>query len=416
PDLTVEQNIVLGREPRRGPFVDRSAMRALATTALARIASSLEPTARIGSLGPSERQLVEIARALAFDASVVILDEPTSSLTAIEVQRLFAVLRALRDEGRAIVYVSHFLEEVLAVADRYSVLRDGRCVASGDMSTTSASELTSFMAGRRLDEVYPPPRVGRSDDTGAGSVPALEARELVGRPLPDAANLTLSRGEIFGVFGLVGAGRTELLRVLFGLDKARVRDVMIAGRRLHGGPPEALRAGLGLASEDRKDEGTALDLSIALNITLSRLAACARHGVVSKRRQRSAAQACAEAFHVRCPGMQVAVSTLSGGNQQKVALARLLHDGVDVLLLDEPTRGIDVASKAEIYARLHELAGRGKSILFVSSYVPELLGVCDRIAVVHRGTLVETRAVAAWTEHDLIGVAAQGPIKHEKRA
>ncbi|MCA8969866.1 MAG: sugar ABC transporter ATP-binding protein [Planctomycetes bacterium] len=413
PDLTVEQNIVLGREPRvrrRGlrALVDRARVRELAEQALERIGASVAPTARVADLGPSERQLVEIARALAFDVRVLVLDEPTSSLTAVEVERLFAVLESLRADGRAIVYVSHFLEEVMLIADRFTVLRDGRTVGSGKVAGAEIGGIVELMAGRRLDEVYPPKRERARSD---GSSIVFDVREVVGKSLPREARFSLGRGEILGVFGLVGAGRTELLRALIGLDPARRRIISVSSDRdvlLGGGPREALAHGIGFASEDRKDEGLALDLTIAQNITLSGLERHARFGFVRSSSVREASERCADAFDVRRASTEQAVGRLSGGNQQKVALARLLHEEANVWLLDEPTRGIDVASKSEIYRRIHSLANDGASFVVVSSYVPELLGICDRIAVMHRGVLAQSRAACDWTEHELIEVAARG--------
>lgn len=405
PDLSVEQNIVLGREPRRGPVVDRKKQRELAVSSLEKLgASSIDPRSIVATLGPGERQLVEIARALAFDARVLILDEPTSSLTRPDIDRLFDVLRSLRREGRAIIYVSHFLEEVEEIADRYTVLRDGKSVATGSMRETNATALVEAMAGRRLDEVYPPHARTRGE-------PQLVVASLEGRKLPHDARFTLHRGEIFGIFGLVGAGRTEALRTLFGLDSAKVGDVRVGGTRLARLTPVAsLANGIGFASEDRKAEGLALDLSIASNIALSRLDAHASRGVVSARTIAEKTEAFAEDLGVRRRSMTQAVSELSGGNQQKVAIARLLHHDVDVLLLDEPTRGIDVASKAEIYRRLDACARRGKAVLVVSSYVPELLGICDRIAVMYRGRLGEPREVSEWSEHALLEEATRGAL------
>lgn len=413
PDLTVEQNIVLGREPRvqrlgMRALVDRTHVRRLAEHALDRIGARVAPTARVADLGPSERQLVEIARALAFDVRLLVLDEPTSSLTAVEVERLFAVLTSLRDDGRAIVYVSHFLEEVMLIADRFTVLRDGRTVGSGEVASAEISGIVELMAGRRLDEVYPP----RRDRSRMAKEPTvLDVRDVVGKTLPREASFRLERGEILGVFGLVGAGRTELLRTLIGLDPARQRNIVVsmnADVRLGRGPREALAHGIGFASEDRKDEGLALDLTIAQNITLSGLERHARYGFVRSSSVRAAAERCADQFDVRRASTEQAVGRLSGGNQQKVALARLLHDEVHVWLLDEPTRGIDVASKSEIYRRIHALADDGVSFVVVSSYVPELLGICDRIAVMHRGVLAQSRNTSDWTEHELIEVAARG--------
>ena len=402
-DLSVEANIMLGRELRWGPFVDRGRRRELATHALSELGSTLDPRAMVSELGPGERQLVEIARALAFEARVLILDEPTSSLSAQDVERLFEVLRKLRAQGCAIVYVSHFLEEVEAIADRYSVLRDGCSVGTGSIADTSSEQLITLMLGRRLDEVYP------AHERRAGEE-LLRVEALVADPLPEQASFVLRRGEILGLAGLVGAGRSEVLRVLFGLARAKQRRVVLHGVEDHGSgdPARSLARGMGLLSEDRKHEGLALELSIAKNITLSRLAPYAKWGILSPKRQAAAAKIWAERTQLRFRDLEQSVAELSGGNQQKVALARLLHHDVEVFLLDEPTRGVDVASKAELYRRFDELARAGKSLVVVGSYLPELLGICDRIAVMHRGRLSPAKPVAQWSEHSLLQAATRG--------
>ena len=406
--LTVEQNIVLGREPRTAAgFVDRAAMRARVAEALAWLDQpELGPHLRVGDLSPSARQLVEVARALATDARVVVMDEPTSSLSRPESERLFAAIDRLRARGVAIVYISHFLEEVRRVAQRYTVLRDGRTVESGDVAahheenSAWVTHVIEAMAGRSLEQAFPhvPHEAGE---------PILELDALCGERLPREACLQLRRGEILGVAGLVGAGRTEMLRAIFGLDAVRSGRVRVGAHWDAGQPPrDRLNQGIGLLSENRKEEGLALGLSIADNLTLSR--PIARLGVVSRVAQDRATTDVAAQLALKYRDSRQAVGELSGGNQQKVALARLLHHDIDVFLFDEPTRGIDVTSKAEIYRLMGQLAQRGKAILFVSSYLPELLGVCDRIAVMSRGRLGEARAAAGWTENALLEAATAG--------
>jgi len=388
-DLSIERNVLLGREPRRFGLADQRAMRAQVTQALAALGhAELHPGRLVAALGPGERQVVEIARALVGDLKVLVLDEPTSSLTRDDAARLFAVVRRLRDRGVAVIYISHFLEEVAAVADRYTVLRDGQSVASGPVAGTAPATMVAQMAGRALEEFFP--RVPHQ----AGAV-ALELKALAGARLPRAASLELRRGEILGIAGLVGAGRTEMLRAIQGLDPVRGGAIRCSGRT-------------GLLSEDRKGEGLALPLSIAVNTTLGRMQTVSRRGFVVPRLLREKTAHWIERLGIRAAGPFQPVADLSGGNQQKVALARLLHHDVDVLLLDEPTRGVDVGSKVEIYLLLGELAAQGKAILMVSSYLPELLGVCDRIAVMHRGALGPARPAAEWSEHSLLQAATSG--------
>jgi ribose transport system ATP-binding protein len=400
PHLTVAENVFLGVEPSRFGFVRRGELARRAAAVLAPLAAEgeapLDPASRVGDLAPAAQQLVEIARALAqASCRVLILDEPTSSLAAAEVERLFAVLRRLRGEGVSVLYVSHFLEEVKAIADAYTVLRDGRTEGSGAMEGTDAHTLVEKMAGRAVDTLFP-----RSDRTPGEVV--LEVRDLAGASKPKRADLALHRGEVLGIAGLVGAGRTELLRAVFGLDPVRAGTVRVRAFTGPASPARRLAQGVGLLSEDRKGEGLATGLSIADNLTLSTLSRLGPLGFVSGRRQRAATERWIGELGVRCrdPGQRAA--DLSGGNQQKVALARLLEHDVDVFLLDEPTRGIDVGSKAQIYALIDKLALSGKAVLLVSSYLPELLGVCDRIAVMRRGELGLARPARDLTEHTVL--------------
>jgi ribose transport system ATP-binding protein len=403
PDLSVQDNVMLGRELQRVGMLERARMRASVVEALAVLRHpEITPERRLGTLGPGARQLVEVARALASDARIVVMDEPTSSLSHADSEQLFSVIERLRSRGVSVVYISHVLEELERVADRYTVLRDGRSVKSGAIAGTSRAELIEAMVGRTLHEAFP--RVPH-----APGEPVLEIGELFGSALPRGASLSLRRGEILGIAGLVGAGRTELLRALFGLDPVVSGQIKVAGVVDRGRPPWArLAQRVGLLSERRHEEGLAPALSVTLNLTLPMLAGCSRLGFLDRARQRAVARRFIDELSVRCDDPERAVGRLSGGNQQKIALARLLHCDADVLLLDEPTRGVDVASKAEIYRLMGELASKGKAILFVSSYLPELLGVCDRLAVMQRGRLGPARAVSEWTEASVMEQATRG--------
>jgi ribose transport system ATP-binding protein len=397
PDLSVQQNVMLGREQQRAGLLQRKRMRARVLEALALLDhGDITPERRLSDLGPGARQLVEVARALVSDAQLVIMDEPTSSLGAADVARLFAVIARLRERGVSVIYISHALEELPRIADRYTVLRDGKNVQSGAIADAARAQLIEAMVGRTLDEAFP--RVAHQP----GEV-LLELDHLAGVRLPRDASLQLRRGEILGVAGLVGAGRSELLRALFGLEPIASGQVKLAGQVDRGRPPwRRLAQGVGLLSEQRKEEGVALGLSVVDNLTLAALQQSARGPWLDRAAQRAAAQRWIDALAVRCQDPLRPIASLSGGNQQKVALARLLHCDADVLLLDEPTRGIDVGSKAEIYRLIGELAARGKAVLLCSSYLPELLGVCDKIAVMHRGRLGPARAAAGLGEADLM--------------
>ena len=400
PDLTVAENVLLGVEPRRFGLVDRARRDERARVALGKIAREGLPLERaVRELSSAERQLVEIARALAHEnPKLLILDEPTSSLGSDDTERLFAALAALKATGLSIVYISHFLEEVRRIADDYSVLRDGKSVARGALSTSTNDELLHAMAGRGVE-------IGERRQRSAGDV-LLSLEGLGGERLPKSASLELRRGEVVGLSGLVGSGRTELVRAVFGLDPVRRGTVRVRAQVGPRSPVERWGDGVGMLSEDRKGEGLALPLSISHNTTLTALSRLRRRGLVSLSEERRVSARLIERLRVRCRDADQPVSELSGGNQQKVAVMRLLFHDADVLLLDEPTRGIDVRSRAEIHALIDELSSAGKAVLVVSSYLPELLSLCDRIAVMHRGVLGEFRPSADWTEHALLREAA----------
>jgi ribose transport system ATP-binding protein len=401
PHLTVAENILLGVEPvtRRGTL-DRKEMRARAARALEELHHpEVRPEAIVGRLSIAAQQIVEIGRAVATSARVLVLDEPTSSLTQADAEALFALIARLKAQGQSIVYITHFIEEAKRVADRYTVLRDGQTVGGGQTAGAEVREIVDLMVGRRLEQLFP-----RSPRQRGEAV--LDVSELAGVEKPTRATFTLHRGEVLGIAGLVGAGRTELLRALVGLDPIKRGQVKLGVVTGPASTPQRWAQGMALVSENRKEEGLALGLSVADNMTLSRLPA-----VVKPSERRREVERWIERLRVRCQGPDQRTGDLSGGNQQKVAIARLLYHGVDVLLMDEPTRGIDVGSKAQIYELIDDLVAREtppKAVIMVSSYLPELLGVCDRIAVMCRGRLGPVRAVGAVSEQDLVREAATG--------
>jgi ribose transport system ATP-binding protein len=395
PDLSVMENVVLGVEPARRGFIRWTATRDTARRALTALGrGSLDLDTPAGRLSPAEQQIVELARALAVGCKVLVLDEPTSSLGREDSRRLFDVIAGLKQSGHAIVYISHFIEEVKEVADRIVVLRDGRVAGTLDRSAPP-SQVVSLMVGGDVTDLYPrtPRRQGA----------AILQIERLG---DNAADLTLHRGEIVGIAGLLGAGRTRLMRAIFGLEPVRSGRVKLGAWTSNGAPRECWAHGMGMVSEDRKGEGLATGLSVSENLTLSRLNGLGPGAIVLPARQDAAARSWIERLGIRCRDARQAVGQLSGGNQQKVAVARLLHHDVDVLLLDEPTRGIDVASKAQVYALLDRLVSEAthppKAVVLVSSYLPELIGMCDRIAVMRRGRLGPLRAASALDEHRLM--------------
>jgi ribose transport system ATP-binding protein len=406
PDLTVEANIFLGMERAPWGIVHRSEQRQRVQNLLADLQHpEIEPAATIRRLSPGAQQLVEIARALVVDARVLVLDEPTSSLARADVERLFSLIRRLRQRGVTVVYISHFLEEVEEVADGFSVLRDGRLVGGGPIRDFTRERIIELMVGRPVAVQYP--RVPHEI-----RAPVLHLRDLSGDRLPRDVSLTLHEGEILGIAGIVGAGRTELVRSVFGLRPVRQGEIVVKSvMGTRSTPRRRISQGVGYLSEDRKEEGLATDQTVADNMTYSRLRPFHRFGWLNLRRRRTTVCEWIDRLGIRCREPDQPVHELSGGNQQKVVLARLLHQRADILLLDEPTRGIDVGSKAEIYQLIGQLAAQGKAIIFISSYLPELLGVCDRLAVMSRGRLSAIRSVNDWSAEEIIARAmgAAGP-------
>jgi len=401
PHLSVEENINLGLEPSNSGFVKRSEARRRAKDALSRLGHpEIRPEWKTGRLTVAMQQIVEIARALSIGSRVLVLDEPTSSLPQDDVERLFEVVKRLRDEGRAIVYISHFIEEVIAIADRFTVLRDGAVAGGGDISDTDSHRIVSLMVGREVTELY------KRSAREAGEV-VLEVRGLAGKKKPSSASLSLRRGEVLGIAGLVGAGRTELLRAIFGLDPVKGGEIKVGAYFGPASPGRRWVQGVGMVSEDRKGEGLALSMSLSDNLTMSSLRGLGPSFLLLPGKQDRAAMKWINKLDIRCRGPRQRMQDLSGGNQQKAAIARLLHHDVDVFLLDEPTRGIDVASKAGVYQLIDELVtgdagGEKRAVLLVSSYLPELLGVCDRVAVMCRGVLGDARACDGLDEKCLM--------------
>jgi len=390
--LSVEANVMLGRERTAWGLIRRGEHRRRVAAALERLGHpELRPGTPVAALGSGARQLVEVARALVADARVIIFDEPTSSLSRHDADRLFQVIARLKGQGIAVVYISHFLEEVRQVAGRYTVLRDGRTVGAGSLAGVGLPALIRLMVGRDPGETFP--KVAREPGETVLELEGLRA----GGPVPVSADLRLRRGEILGVAGLIGSGRTELLRAVYGLGPVAAGRVVVRGVGDGGAAPSRrVRGGMGLLSEDRKSEGLASGRSIEDNATYPALGRHARFGWLDLPGRRREVEALIARVGVKCAGPWQAVGALSGGNQQKVALARLLHQRADVLLLDEPTRGIDVGAKVEVYRLIGELAAAGAAVLMVSSDLPELLGVCDRLAVMCRGRLTAARPVSEW--------------------
>ncbi len=394
PHLTVAENVLLGREPSAWGVFRRNEAERLALDVLRSFTHpELRPDRLVGELPLAAQQVVEICRAVASRARIILMDEPTSSLQRDDVRHLFALIARLKRDGLGVIYISHFLEEVREIADVFTVLRDGRSVASGSIDSATNDELVAHMVGRSVDQLFP----DRRNRLGADVV--LDVRDFAAPPVVKQASFTLRRGEVLGIAGLMGSGRTELIRALFGLAPVASGHVRIAGApvRLNDQPVRRIEQGVGYLSEDRKGEGLALPMSVADNLTLTGFASCAPRGWLRLAAQRSQTRRWIGELGIKVQDPDQPVRTLSGGNQQKVAVGRLLHQQADVLLLDEPTRGVDIGSKAQIYEVIAIAAAQGKAVLMVSSYLPELFGMCDRLAVMSRGRLSPTRPIQEWT-------------------
>jgi rhamnose transport system ATP-binding protein len=383
PHLTVAENIAMSLE--RGTLwrrIDRTARRRRAAELLDRIGGSVDPDARVAALTMPEQQVVEIAKALGADARIVIMDEPTASLSDREVERLFGVIARLREHGAGVIYISHRLEEIAAIADRITVLRDGETIATRQASEVSRAGLIRLMVGRELDAVFP------KRDVPPGEI-ALEVNALTNRRTGvHDVSFSVRRGEILGIAGLVGSGRTQLAETLFGLTPADAGEIIVRGTVVRiESPSQAIALGIAYVPEDRRQHGVVLEMSIAANASLANLTAVSRGGLIDRTAEATLAGRYAERFRIKAPSVAVEVGSLSGGNQQKVALARWLSTDPAVLILDEPTQGVDVGSKAEIHALMQELAAAGMAIVMISSELPEILGMSDRIAVMHAGTI-----------------------------
>ena len=395
-DLDVAQNVFLGHEPRRGPLLDLASMRAWTSALLERLGhEAIDPRTPLRALRPAAQQIVSIARALSYDAQILIMDEPSAILDSGEIETLFEVVRRLTAEGVGVVYISHRLDEIARIGDRVTVLADGATAANGIPASTPTEELVRLMVGRKVEQLYPErPRA-------AGEV-LLEVRDLKGLPAVRGASLDVRAGEVVGIGGLVGSGRSELLRLICGIDRREAGEVRVGGRRLAPNRPDrAIAAGLGLAPEDRKSQGLLLDWDLTKNVTIADLRRFS-HGLLNVREERSAAHAQLRSLQTVPDDPDRRARQLSGGNQQKVVLSRWLLRECRVLLLDEPTRGVDVATKAEIYRIVVDLAGAGVGILVVSSELDELAGICTRVLVMREGELVAEVDGDRATERELL--------------
>jgi rhamnose transport system ATP-binding protein len=400
PDLSVAENIFMGRQPRAGlGRIDRRALRTATAGLFERLGVSLDPDRPARGLSIADQQIVEIAKALSRNARVLVMDEPTAALSGNEVARLFTVARTLREQGCALLFISHRLEEIFDLCQRVTTLRDGRLIATEEIEGLTPDDLVQRMVGRELDTLYP------KQDTTVGE-PVLEVARLTREGVFTDVSFEVRTGEIVALAGLVGAGRSEVARAVFGVDRYDAGSVTVGGRRLPGGSPTAaMSAGIALVPEDRRQQGLVMDGSIERNIGLTTLRALRRGPLVSRRAERDRAADWAIRLQLKYARLSDAVGVLSGGNQQKVVLAKWLSTEPTVLIVDEPTRGIDVGTKAEVHRLLSELAADGLAVLMISSDLPEVLGMADRVLVMHEGRLAAEIPRDEATEETVMAAA-----------
>jgi ribose transport system ATP-binding protein len=386
PFLSVAENLLFDRLPRRyGLFVNYRTLHDRSKVLLERVGLDIDPQTPVEHLGIAQRQLLEIAKALAFDSRLLILDEPTATLTPREIGRLFEIIRDVRGSGVAVIYVSHHLNEIFELCDAVTVLRNGRRIASLPIAATNPPEVVHLMVGYELEVAL---AARRSVTERSDRPPAIQVKDLRFRGNPHGINFDLRYGEILGLAGLVGSGRTETLRAIFGADERDGGEIYRNGERvLFDRPRDAVKHGVCLLTENRKEEGLVLPMPVRVNVTLADLARVSRAGLLNGRTEHEVAQKSVTELDMRIASLDQAALDLSGGNQQKLVMAKWLFRNAEALMLDEPTRGIDVGAKAEIHDLLHRLAAAGKAILVVSSEVPELIALCDRILVLLRGRL-----------------------------
>jgi ribose transport system ATP-binding protein len=403
PNLTVAENIYLGREARKGPLVDRTAMEAGCADILVRLGASFGPRTVVGDLSIAERQTVEIARAIHANSRILVMDEPTTALSSRETIKLFEVIRRLRADGLAIIYISHRMAEVYELADRVSVLRDGGYVGTLNPGEIQPDAIVRMMVGRDLSSFYKKAHAAAASN----AAPVLQVSGLTDGGRVKSGSFELFAGEVLGLAGLVGAGRTELARLVYGAERPTGGSIRLGGKAVSfRGPAEAIAAGVAYLTEDRKGDGLFLDMSVSENINLGVIGRDAGPlGWLDRARARSRAIAAIKAMAIRVPGPASQIGALSGGNQQKALLSRQLETEPKVLILDEPTRGVDIGAKSEIYRIIDDLAKRGMAVLVISSELPEIVGICDRVVVMREGETVGEIHGHEVTEESIMALA-----------
>ncbi len=408
PELSVMENIYMGHHLKRNGSLDWRTMRQKTKDLLNKIELDIKPETAIKNLSVAQRHMVEIAKALSIDAQVVIMDEPTSALTLSEVEDLYKIIRQLKKENKAIVFISHKFEEIQEICDHFTVLRDGKYIGEGRVKDTTLDQIITMMVGRSLDQLFP------KQELKLGST-ILEVNNLSRNGVFKDISFKLNRGEILGFFGLVGAGRSEVMRTIFGIDKKDSGEVLLNGKTLKGSNPKlAMKHGIAFVPEDRQTQGVILEQSLTRNITLPVIETISKFGFVDVKKEKEITSKYGQMMEIRAAGWHVNAETLSGGNQQKVVLAKWLATNPDILILDEPTKGIDVATKAAIHEFISKMAGEGLAVIMVSSELPEILGMCDRVIVMHEGVVTKEFSRKEGNSDNIIK-AATGHIEEDSQ-
>ena len=401
--LSVADNIMLGRIPSKGGWIDSKKQCEIAQEALKTVEADIELTREVGTLSVAQRQFVEIAKAVSMQAKIIVMDEPSSVLTLSETRHMFKLIRELKAQGKSIIYISHRMEEIFEISDRCTVLKDGEYVGTVDTDKIDRIGLIKMMTGREIADIYP-----KRNGKGIASE-VFRVERLCKKNVFENVSFSVKAGEIVGMSGLVGSGRTEVCRAIMGIDRIDSGDILLNGEKLKiKAPRDAIDAGLMYISEDRKEDGMVLELPIETNITLTTVGRYAKCGFIDKKKERAAIQKMIDLLSVKCAGVHQKVGDLSGGNQQKVMLANGILVGATVMIIDEPTRGVDVGTKSEIYKIIKRIAGEGTAIIMISSELPEILGMSDRVLVMHRGSIAAEIDGDEATEENILMYATGG--------
>ncbi|MEM1484340.1 sugar ABC transporter ATP-binding protein [Oscillospiraceae bacterium PP1C4] len=409
PHLTVADNIYIGRPPKKGPFISDKEMHANAKAVLDGLGINIDTHVVVRSLSVAQQQMVEIAKAISLNSRILVLDEPTAALSENEIVQLFEIIRNLQKKGVGMVYISHRMEELAQICERVSVLRDGEYIGTRNYKDITLDELVNMIVGRKLEDKYP------KYERKIGDV-ALEARNIRRKNIVNVDKIQVRKGEILGIAGLMGSGRSEIVRCIFGADKADSKELFLDGKPITvNSPGQAIANGIGYATEDRKFDGLALDLDVQYNTNMAHLRQLSHYGIIDDKEAARNAAHYKEALRTRTPSLRQAARNLSGGNQQKIVLSKWLCNNVKVLIVDEPTRGIDVGAKYEVYELFNRLSDQGVAIIMISSELPEILGMSDRILVVHEGSINGELDAKKTNQEEILFLAA-GYNKLEKKA